>query len=102
MEPKDDPNHSMGFTLFFMVYGAKAVLPIDLDYGVPWVKAYDETRTARTHSTSSTRRVTWHSYDLTNTNKPYGATTTETFEVARSGSVTWYCVESKPPRTRKS
>ena len=27
---------------FFMVHGSKAVLPIDLDYGEPRVRAYDE------------------------------------------------------------
>ncbi|XP_066374818.1 uncharacterized protein [Miscanthus floridulus] len=27
---------------FFMVYGSKAVLPTDLDYGAPRVKAYNE------------------------------------------------------------
>ena len=29
------PNRSTCFTPFFLVYGAKAILPIDLDYGVP-------------------------------------------------------------------
>ena len=29
------PNQSTVFTPFFLVYGAKAILPIDLDYGVP-------------------------------------------------------------------
>ena len=27
---------------FFMVYEAKAVLPTDLDYGAPKIRAYDE------------------------------------------------------------
>ena len=27
---------------FFMVYGFEAVLPTDLDYGVPRIRAYDE------------------------------------------------------------
>ena len=27
---------------FFMVYGFKAILPTDLDYGAPRVRAYDE------------------------------------------------------------
>jgi transposase InsO family protein len=30
------------FTLFFLVYGAEAVLPTDLEYGSPRVGAYDE------------------------------------------------------------
>ena len=37
-------NWSTGFTPFFMVYGAKAILPTDLDYGAPRVLAYDEAK----------------------------------------------------------
>jgi hypothetical protein len=32
----------MGFTLFFLVYGSEAVLPTDLEYGSPRLKAYNE------------------------------------------------------------
>ena len=35
------PNHSTGLTPFFLTYGFEAVLPSDLDYGVPRVKAFD-------------------------------------------------------------
>ncbi|XP_004986988.2 uncharacterized protein LOC101782568 [Setaria italica] len=38
------PNRSTGFTPFFVVYGAEAALPTNLDYGAPRVKAYDESR----------------------------------------------------------
>ena len=38
------PNWSTGFTPFFLAYGAKAVLPSDLDYGVPRVKAFNQDR----------------------------------------------------------
>ena len=31
-----------GYTPFFMVYGSKAILPTDLDFGAPRVRAYDE------------------------------------------------------------
>ena len=31
-----------GYTPFFMVYGSEAILPTDLDYGAPRVRAYDE------------------------------------------------------------
>jgi hypothetical protein len=27
------PSRAMGFTLFFLVYGAEAILPTDLEYG---------------------------------------------------------------------
>jgi hypothetical protein len=32
----------MGFTPFFLVYGAEAILPTDLEYGSPRVQGYDE------------------------------------------------------------
>ncbi|XP_034599553.2 uncharacterized protein [Setaria viridis] len=36
------PSRATGFTPFFMVYGSEAILPTDLEYGSPRVKAYDE------------------------------------------------------------
>jgi hypothetical protein len=36
------PSRAMGFTPFFMVYGSEAVLPTDIDYGNPRVRAYTE------------------------------------------------------------
>ena len=36
------PSRATGYTPFFMVYGSEAVLPTDLDYGVPRIRAYDE------------------------------------------------------------
>jgi hypothetical protein len=36
------PSRATGFTLFFLVYGAKAILPTDLEYGSPKTKAYDD------------------------------------------------------------
>ena len=36
------PSRATGYKSFFMVYGSKAVLPTDLDYGAPMVRAYDE------------------------------------------------------------
>jgi len=35
------PNRSTGFTPFFLAYGAKAVLPSDIDHGAPRVKAFN-------------------------------------------------------------
>ena len=35
-------NRSMGYTPFFMVYGAEAVLPSDIRHDSPWVAAYVE------------------------------------------------------------
>ena len=41
------PNQSTGFTPFFLAYGAKAVLPSDLNHGAPRVKAFDRDRAAK-------------------------------------------------------
>jgi hypothetical protein len=32
----------MGFSPFYLVYGAEAILPTDLEYGSPRTKAYDD------------------------------------------------------------
>jgi hypothetical protein len=36
------PNHSVGFTHFFLVYGAKVVLPTDIEFDAPRVVQYTE------------------------------------------------------------
>ena len=36
---------STGFTPFFLIYGAKAVLPEEIGYASPRVRAYDEETT---------------------------------------------------------
>ena len=38
------PTQSIGFTCFFLAYGAEAVLPSDIDHGAPRVKAFDRDR----------------------------------------------------------
>jgi hypothetical protein len=35
-------SRAMRFTPFFLVYGSEAVLPTDLEYGSPRLKAYNE------------------------------------------------------------
>ena len=42
-------NRSTGFTPFFLAYGAKVVLPSDLDHGTPRVKAFDYDRAMEAH-----------------------------------------------------
>jgi hypothetical protein len=42
LEPQDHPEQGHRIHPFFLVYGAKAVLPTDLEYGSPRVKGYDE------------------------------------------------------------
>jgi transposase InsO family protein len=36
------PSRAIGFSPFFLVYGAEAILPTDLEYGSPRTKAYDD------------------------------------------------------------
>jgi hypothetical protein len=36
------PSRATGFTPLFLVYGAEAILPTDLEYGSPRVQGYDE------------------------------------------------------------
>jgi transposase InsO family protein len=36
------PSRATGFTPFFLVYGAEAILPMDLEYGSPRTRAYDD------------------------------------------------------------
>jgi hypothetical protein len=36
------PSRATGFSPFFLVYGAKAILPTDLEYGSLRTKAYDD------------------------------------------------------------
>jgi hypothetical protein len=42
MEPQNHPEQSHGINPIFLVYGAEAVLPMDLEYGSPRVQGYDE------------------------------------------------------------
>ena len=43
------PSRATGYTPFFMVYGCEAVLPMDLDYGAPRIRAYDEQGAEASH-----------------------------------------------------
>jgi hypothetical protein len=46
--PRTTPNRSVGFTPFFLVYGAEAVLPTDIEFDTPRVVRYtkDEAKEA--------------------------------------------------------
>jgi transposase InsO family protein len=46
------PSRAMGFTPFFLVYGAEAVLPTYLEYGSPRVGSYDEDTNQRARKDS--------------------------------------------------
>src|SRR6185295_11875001 len=46
------PSRATGFTPFFLVYGAEAILPTDLEYGSLRLKAYQEQRNQQAHKDS--------------------------------------------------
>jgi hypothetical protein len=43
------PNHSVGFTPFFLVYGVEAVLPTDIEFDAPRVVQYMEKQAKEAH-----------------------------------------------------
>ena len=45
-------SRATGFTPFFLVYGAEAILPTDLEYRSPRLKAYQEQQNQRAHEDS--------------------------------------------------
>jgi transposase InsO family protein len=45
-------SRATGFTPFFLVYGAEAVLPMDLEYGSSKIKGYDESLNQRAREDS--------------------------------------------------
>jgi hypothetical protein len=76
---KTMPSRATGFTSFLLAYGSEAMLPTDVEYGSPRLKAYNEktmTPQERTPSTSSRKPTMWLCYTLPGINKVSNATTT--------------------------
>ena len=46
---RNTPSRGTGFTPFFLVYGAKAILPTNLEYGSPRLQAYNEQSNRTAH-----------------------------------------------------
>jgi transposase InsO family protein len=46
------PSRATGFSPFFLVYGAEAILPTDLEYGSPRLKAYQEKQSQQAREVS--------------------------------------------------
>ena len=66
------PSRATKYTPFFMVYGSEAVLPTDLEYGSPRLKAYNEQKNKereRMLSTNSRKLETWPSSTQQGTQK---------------------------------
>jgi hypothetical protein len=58
------PSRATRFTLFFLVYGAEAVLPTDLEYGSPRVWGYDEGTKQRAREDSLDQLDKAHTFPL--------------------------------------
>jgi hypothetical protein len=86
------PSRAMSFTPFFLVYGAEAILPTDLEYGSPRTRAYTNKATEqaeKTHWTSWKRLGTWPYYTRRGISSPCDATTPKGFGPETSRWVTW-------------
>jgi hypothetical protein len=72
------PSRATGFTPFFMVHVSEAILPTDIDYDSPRVRAYTEEGNQVALSmrrwTNSMRRATWHCREAPSTSRCCGAT----------------------------
>jgi hypothetical protein len=76
------PSRATGFTLFFLVYGAEAILPTDLQYGSPRTKAYDDrsNQASREDSLDQLEEArTWPYYTRRDISSLCDATTPEGF-----------------------
>jgi hypothetical protein len=99
------PNRATGHTPFFMIYGAKAVLPTDLDYGAPRVMMYKEPEAkefledALNHST---KPATSPFSALPSTSRRWASTTTTAYGDEPSILATWFFAFSRATRAATS
>ena len=94
------PSRATGFTPFFLVYGAEAILPTDLEYSSPRTRAYDD-RSNQTNREVSLDQleeardmVLLHSRGISSL---CDATTPEGFGPETSRWGTWYFGYDKTP-----
>jgi hypothetical protein len=99
------PSRATAFTPFFMVHGSEAVLPTDIDYDSPWVRAYTE------EGNQVALKDTIDQLDeacdvallgVPNTSRRYGATMSATCARVSSMSVTSFSDGFKAARTGTS
>jgi transposase InsO family protein len=94
------PSRATGFSSFFLVYGVEAILPTDLEYGSPRIKAYDDrsNQTSREDSLDQLERLrTWPCYTQRGISSLCDATTPEGFGPKASRWETWYFGCGKTP-----
>jgi hypothetical protein len=95
------PSRATGFTPFFLVDGSEAMLPTDVEYRSPRLKAYNEKNNDATREDALDqleKLVTWLCCILPDINRVFDATTTDTSTGATSTLVTWCYVEARTPR----
>jgi hypothetical protein len=94
------PSRALGFSPFFLVYGAEAILPTDLEYGSLRTKAYDDqsNQTAEKIRWTSWKRLgAWPYYTRHDISSLCDATTPEGFGPEASKWETWYFGCDKTP-----
>jgi transposase InsO family protein len=85
------PSRATSFSPFFLVYGAEAILPTDLEYGSSRTKAYDD----QSNQTSQEDSLPY--YTRRGISSLYDATTPEGFDPETSRWETWYFDCGKTP-----
>ena len=84
------PSRATSFSPFFLVYGTEAILPTDLEYGSPRLKAYQEHQNQQAHEDSIrwTRPETWRFYTRRPTSSLYDDTRRRGFDVVTTARET--------------
>ena len=83
LEPEEHSKLSHGVHTFFLVYGAEAILPTDLEYGSPRLQAYNEQSNRTTREDALDQLEEARDVALLHrpsTSKPYGAFRPGAFE----------------------
>jgi hypothetical protein len=94
------PSRATGFSPFFLVYGAEAMLPTDLEYGSPRTKAYDDRNNQTSREDSLDQLEEARDVALLHsagTSSLCDATTPEGFGPEASKWETWYFSYDKTP-----
>jgi hypothetical protein len=94
-------SRAIGFTPFFLVYGAEAMLPTDLEYGSPRLRAYNEqgNDVVRENDLDQLEEARDIAYcTQRGISRISDATTTNTYTVEISTSETWCSDEAEAAR----